>query len=103
MQQRQASFRKGLQGLWDRVRGEHRKIREQNELEAWQALQRDRTQTDGMIFQHLDQRRTLRHQQTAERRINDERGKELAQDRDRFGALRTVRDGTTRDGPSFER
>ncbi|WP_318167374.1 hypothetical protein [Roseobacter sp.] len=66
---RQARFRKGLQGLWDRVCGEHRKTRVQNELEAWQALQRDRTQTDGMIFQHLDERRTLQHQQTAERRI----------------------------------
>lgn len=59
VQKRQARFRKGLQGLWDRVRGERRKIREQNELEAWQALQRDQKQTERMIFQHLDERRML--------------------------------------------
>lgn len=100
---RQARFRAGFKGLWDRLSGEHRKITLQNEAEAWQAHLRDGEQTDHVVFAHLEERRTLQRDQTAERKIMSEQRADLAEDRARFEALRTVRDGVTRDGPEFER
>ncbi|MEO1190236.1 MAG: relaxase [Pseudomonadota bacterium] len=102
-QARQARFRKGLLGLWDQVRGEHRRIREQNELEAWEAHLRDQRQTDAVMFQHLDQRRTLQQRQNAERRIVTKCSEELSKDRDDFAALRNARGGMARNSLFFER
>ena len=58
-QQRQERFRSGLKGLWDRVRGEHRQIKEKNEQEAWQAHLRDQKIKDKMVFRDLEERRHL--------------------------------------------
>lgn len=56
---RQARFRSGLSGVWDASRGETRKIKARNEQEAWQGLARDRVETDGLVFRHLEERRAL--------------------------------------------
>ena len=58
-QQRQARFRSGLKGLWDRLSGEHRRVVERNQFEAEEALRRDRTEKDQLIFRQLEQRRNL--------------------------------------------
>ncbi|WP_019960652.1 relaxase/mobilization nuclease domain-containing protein [Woodsholea maritima] len=63
---RQARFRPGLRGLWDVLRGESRRIREQNEREAYEAMKRDRQEKDALIFHQLEERRRL-----AERRQED--------------------------------
>ena len=57
--QRQGRFRKGLAGIWDRLRGEHRRIRKLNEREAEGAAVRDRTEWDSLVFRQLDQRKYL--------------------------------------------
>ena len=57
--ERQARFRKGLGGLWDRLRGEHKRIRQQNERDAQKALVRDAQEKDALIFQQLGERRLL--------------------------------------------
>jgi len=59
--QRQSRFRKGLSGLWDRLRGEHKRIRQSNEREAETAAQRDAHEKDQLIFNQLAQRRMLKH------------------------------------------
>ena len=56
---RQARFRKGLKGLWDRLSGEHRRISQQNEREAREALSKDRTEKDQLAFRHLEDRRQI--------------------------------------------
>lgn len=56
---RQDRFRKGLKGLWDRLRGEHKRIKQQNMQEAEQAAQRDRAEKETLIFQQIDMRREL--------------------------------------------
>jgi len=61
--QRQDRYRKGVVGLWDILRGESARIRRQNELEAWQAIKRDQAQRDGLIFKHVEARRTLMERQ----------------------------------------
>ncbi|MFP7673719.1 relaxase/mobilization nuclease domain-containing protein [Marivita sp. S0852] len=95
-EQRQARFRSGLQGLWDRVRGEHGRIRKENELEAWQAHVRDQKQMDNLVFRDLEDRRALKRSQLVERVA-------LSQDRQRFDDLRSQAVHSPRDGPTFER
>jgi hypothetical protein len=47
---RQARFRKGLRGLFDRITGHHREIARQNEQEAYLAHLRGRQEKDDLIF-----------------------------------------------------
>ncbi len=101
--QRQERFRTGLKGLWDRVRGEHRQIKEQNEQEAWQAHLRDQKIKDDMVFRDLEERRHLKRAQSVERSALKDQVKDLAQDREGFNKLRNVKAVHPRDGPSFER
>lgn len=56
---RQARLNKGLRGLWDRLTGQYRQTKDQNEQEAWQALVRDRGQRDSLIQRQLEERRAL--------------------------------------------
>ncbi len=56
---RQSRFRKGFKGLWDRLRGEHKRVQEQNERESESAAQRDRGEIDQISFRQLDQRKQL--------------------------------------------
>ena len=69
VKQRQEKFRSGFGGLWDRLRGEYKRLQEQNEKEAYDSLIRDRQQKDQFIFQQLEQRREL----DAMRRREEER------------------------------
>ena len=79
-QRRQDRYRSGIAGMWDLLRGETRRIKKQNELEAWQCVMRDRSERDALIFEHLDQRRELtrelkqKHQRQADLKLslNDE-------------------------------
>jgi hypothetical protein len=60
--QRAERLRKGLAGVWDRLRGEYSKRRKQNEMEAFMALQRDREQRHAMIQAQLNERQQLQVQ-----------------------------------------
>ena len=83
-QARQERFRTGLAGFWDKLRGEHRRLREENEKDAYDALLRDRREKDDLIFAQLEARRALadRHKQDVERL--EEQRRSLAEDRARF-------------------
>lgn len=85
---RQSCFRQGLNGLWDRLRGEHKRIRQSNEREAWQAHQRDQKRMDEMVFRHLEERKLFkRHCKTDRASLNDQ-VQDLKMDRARFDTLR---------------
>lgn len=56
---RHARLNTGIRGLWDRLTGQHSRAIEQNELEAWQAVVRDRQQQDELIQRQLEERRAL--------------------------------------------
>lgn len=101
--QRQERFRTGLKGLWDRVRWEHRHVKEQNEKEAWQAHLRDQKIKDDMVFRDLEERRHMNRAQAVERSALKDQAKNLAKDRERFNELRNEKSIHPRDGPSFER
>jgi hypothetical protein len=122
---RQARFRPGLHGAWDRMRGEHKRTQQQNEREAYSALLRDRTQKDNLIFGHLDQRQNLSTKRHQERTQHIEKKREIAADKFNFAAqeskareerraafdekrklpspTQTRDQPRNRDGPQFER
>lgn len=83
-QARQERFRTGIAGLWDRLRGEHRRLREENEKEAYDALLRDRREKDELIFTQLEARRELQDHHRQEVARLQEQQRTLANDRARF-------------------
>ncbi|MEL6464964.1 MAG: relaxase/mobilization nuclease domain-containing protein [Pseudomonadota bacterium] len=103
VKQRQERFRVGLKGLWDRLRGEHSKIKKENETEAWDAHLRDQERTDQLVFQHLDERKNLKRHQQHEMDAIKEQAQALTMDREKFRDLRGKSSDRTRDGPIFER
>ena len=87
-QARQARFRRGLGGIWDRLRGEHGRIRQQNERETVECLARDRKERDDLVVQHLGERdriRILRYKMISR---SSDRKAELQADRQRYSELR---------------
>lgn len=56
---RQARFNKGLRGLFDRMLGRHKKLKQQNECEAVLAQKRDQKERDTMVFTQLEVQRVL--------------------------------------------
>ncbi len=72
---RAARLPKGLKGLWSWIIGKSQQIKRQNELEAWQAYQRDSAETNGLISQHLDERQRL---QAKIKDLRQERSQEIS-------------------------
>lgn len=64
---RQARFRPGLSGVWDHLRGEHARIRRENEIAAYAAHERDSKQRDDLIFRHIEERQRLTQDRNRER------------------------------------
>ncbi len=57
--ERQASFRTGLRGLWDRFNGKNRHLKKNHEIDIYQACTRDQNEKDQLITQHLQERQQL--------------------------------------------
>lgn len=52
-------FHTGLRGLIDKVTGKAAAIHSQNQMEAWEALRRDRSQRDRLVTDQMHERRRL--------------------------------------------
>ena len=87
---RQTRFRTGFKGLWDRLRGEHKRIQALNEREADTAAIRDRAQLDRLVFAQLEQRRELRQSAVALGQQNAEQKREIENDTARFGKMKNT-------------
>lgn len=79
-QARQAKFNRGLRGLWDKLTGREKSIRQHNETEALLAMRRDRAQRDQLAAAQIEQRRRLQEQIEALRRQQAEERKLLARE-----------------------
>ncbi|MAK59509.1 MAG: relaxase [Ponticaulis sp.] len=114
---RQARFRGGVGGLWDKMSGEHMRIQQLNEREAWDALQRDQKRRDELILSQQEERERLRaeHQRAKDAqaqqmtkleelkaRYASEQGK-LTEMRERNTRAQNVGLPKSRDGPDRER
>lgn len=78
---RQAKYRTGFKGAWDKMRGEHQRIQRQNEMDALHALRRDRAAKDELIFRHMEQRKHLTLKAQQEKTKAQQRKQEIAADR----------------------
>ena len=76
----QTRFNKGLRGLWDRLTGQHGRIRGQNERKTLAACERDRAEKDVLIFKQLEQRRALQARLSPSRRQRRDWSRELGND-----------------------
>ncbi len=85
---RQKRFRTGLKGLLDRVTGRHRRIQEENERQALEAVARDRSQRDALIFQQLEARRTLQRRIVRLKNLSKDREQSLSRDIDQYREIR---------------
>jgi len=59
--QRQARLSTGIRGIWGRIIGKHQSIIKENEIEAYEALTRDKQQKEALIHKQLDQRQPLQN------------------------------------------
>ncbi|WP_299966114.1 relaxase [uncultured Roseobacter sp.] len=100
---RQSMFRRGLSGLWDRLLGEHGRIRHENEQAAWQAHLRDQNQSDDLIFRHLEERRHLKRSNQREQDHLQAQAQALSQDRERFDWSRSHEQLDRTQQPAFDR
>lgn len=85
---RQTRFRQGFKGIWDRIRGEHRRIQQQNELEVRQAQERDQGAKDQLIANQLAQRRMIQQRASMLKQHFQEQKQELRSDIMQFKEMR---------------
>ena len=99
--ERQSRFRSGLGGLWDRLRGQHKRIRGRNELEAEAAAVRDRAEWDALVFAQVRDRRTLNIFRLNVRRDHDHERREIEADIGSFNdvARKAAEEDRGRDPP----
>ncbi len=83
--ERAAKLRTGILGLWDRVRGEYRKIEARNAEEARNADLRDRQQHQTLLASQHDQRRKLQASMVKVRDDYRTKASELYRDTQRYG------------------
>lgn len=68
--ERAARFRRGIRGLWDRITGQHAKLRYQNERETAHAAERDAKEKQALIERQLSERRRLQREIEHSRRLH---------------------------------
>ena len=97
---RQERFNKGLRGLFDRITGAYGKTKRQNELEAYDALMRDQTERDKLVYRQLDEKRDHLKRQRDILQKAQRLGRDLKNDlknlRDKRENDRSMRDGPHR-------
>lgn len=81
---RNARFRTGIKGVWDRLRGEHKRIRLQNEQEAKLSLEKAQTVKDQFIQKQLSERRMLMLRHKTQQQQQQVKQRELKQDIKRY-------------------
>ncbi|MDY7098566.1 MAG: relaxase/mobilization nuclease domain-containing protein [Pseudomonadota bacterium] len=94
--ERQTRFRKGFAGLWDRLRGEHKRLEEQNRQETLSCLQRDKQARDALVFKQLAERRVLNARANARLEQIKKRKRELDTDKQRIADIAQERDAFVR-------
>ncbi len=87
----------GLKGIWHRLTGKYTKAKQQNEMEALQAMQRDRKEKDDLIFMHLEERKQLSLRQKRAEHSHEREIDKLRQDIEDYRDLKTGKSSNLRD------
>ncbi|MDH5721896.1 MAG: relaxase/mobilization nuclease domain-containing protein [Alphaproteobacteria bacterium] len=89
-EQRKARLRKGFLGLWDRIRGENKRIEKQNRMEALEKLARERLEKETLLqYQLTEQKRQQEVQQRVQQKLDKEK-QELQQDTEHFQQMKSL-------------
>ena len=84
-------FNKGFRGLFDRITGNRRKIKERNERDAWQVKMHQQQERDALVFEQLEARRTLQSRIERLNALKSYRHDELAHDISQYRDMREQR------------
>ena len=84
---RQSRFRVGYKGIWDRLRGEHKRIATENEKAAKLTLARDSAKKDRLIAGQLAQRRMFGQWRLAMKENFRQQRREIKNDQSQFKAM----------------
>jgi hypothetical protein len=79
-QRRAERLNKGLRGLWDRLTGRNRNVTRQNEMEALEAMRRDRAERDRVVEAQITERQTLQVEVRQNRQRHSAEAKRLYHD-----------------------
>ena len=83
-EEREARFRKGIAGLWDRIRGEHARTVRQNETEQRIAALRDQAEQCQARIEQQRERVKLAQEFTAQEQKQDQLKTDIQTDLDRY-------------------
>ena len=90
---RQAKFRTGLSGLWDWMRGENKRFKRENEVDAARAMERDKQEREALIQKQREQRQWLVTRQRRQAQELRQDYQQITQDRARYqGMAKASRD-----------
>lgn len=84
---RQSRFRTGLLGIWDRLRGEHKRIQQLNALEAEQQKLQNQKAKDDLIASQLSERRKAAEHTSQQNRDTKAQQANLQRDYERIKNL----------------
>lgn len=110
---RQNRYNKGWRGLFDRfLTGRYRRIKEQNEREAFECYRRDRAEKDALIYGQIDHLRDLELKFRHQLKAIETKHEQLSHLRDQIGLPKQLiqirthdfnnRAGLRRDPPTYE-
>ncbi len=83
-QARQEKFRHGLKGLWDWMRGENARIKQENILEASHTAKRDQLQQEELIERQRKQREWMLRRQNLQKETLREQHREVVEDHNKY-------------------
>lgn len=86
--QRQERFRTGFKGLWDRMRGEHKRVTQKNQNDAERCAIRDRSEKDKFVFNQVGQRRMLNMRSLQLSQQNIKQWREIKTDRSQYQEMK---------------
>ncbi|WP_370274618.1 relaxase/mobilization nuclease domain-containing protein [Hyphomonas atlantica] len=86
---RQERFSKGLRGIWDKLRGEHSRLKAENERVALEGHRRDQSERDRLVHDHLSQRGLLSQRYERLKETTRELQSSLREDWRKYQEMRT--------------
>lgn len=87
VRQRSQRLNSGLKGVWQRITGQHKRIQQQNEQEAYAALKRDQAQRESLIRAQMQDRRKLQIEIKATRERQFDAINDIRQDQQRYRSM----------------
>jgi hypothetical protein len=81
---RQAKFRNGLGGVWDWMRGENKRLNQENEADAARCLARDKAQREAIVLRQREERQGLLHRLAQARDTLKAQYKSVSEDKAKF-------------------